>query len=63
MLLEIKAELDKLILDFRFMRNLSLMLVMMITILFGLTELHSQKQDISNNFSGSSLAKITVKSR
>ena len=62
MLPEIKAELDKLILDFSFMRNLSLFLVMMIAILFSLTELRSHNEDLSGNFSGSSLTRIAVKS-
>lgn len=62
MLLEIKAELDKLILDMTCVRNLSIILIMAIAILFSLTELQSQNQDTSDNFSGSSLTKITINS-
>lgn len=62
MLLEIKAELDKLMLDLNCIRNLSGIFVMVITVLFSLTELHSHSKDINSNFSGSNLARITVKS-
>lgn len=62
MLLEIKAELDKLILDMTCVRNLSIILIMAIAILFSLTELQSQNKDTSDNFSGSSLTKITINS-
>ena len=62
MLLEIKAELDKVMLDLNCIRNLSVTCVMMIAILFCLTELHSQNKNVYDNFPGSSLAKISVKS-
>ena len=62
MLIEIKAELNKVMQDLNCIRNLSVTFLMTITVLFCLAELHSQNKSINDNFSGSSLAKISVKS-
>lgn len=51
MLLEIRAEIAKLLLDLTFVRNLSCVFLIVFACCYGLFELHSQNEDLGTRTS------------